>query len=132
MNLTFTQIKDGLAICRFPIDHPIVPEWLSSSFFSITKTADELSVVIPENLVLATGTLNLDESKVDKTWKGLKVDGPLDFSLIGIMADIATTLANGGVSIFAISTYDTDYILVKEKDFEKAKGLLLKAGHTVL
>ena len=132
MNLTFSQIKENLAICRFPINHIIPIQWIESAFFSITRTADELSVVIPENLVQATGIPSLGNIKVSKTWKGLKIEGPLDFSLIGIMANIATTLANGGVSIFAISTYDTDYILVKEKDFERTKELLINAGHSVI
>jgi hypothetical protein len=121
MNLTFSQIKENLAVCRFPINHIIPIQWIESAFFSITRTTDELS-----------GILNLENIKVSKTWKGLKIEGPLDFSLIGIMANIATTLANGGVSIFAISTYDTDYILVKEKDFERTKELLINAGHSVI
>ncbi len=132
MKLTFSQLKERLAVCRFPNNHFIAPEWLGASFFSITKTEDELSVVIPEDLIMGTGSPNTGPVKVDKSWRGLKVDGPLDFSLIGIMANISKILADGGVSIFAISTFDTDYILVKELDFEKAKEFLITAGHEII
>ena len=70
--------------------------------------------------------------KLIKFGEGLKVEGPLDFSLVGIMANIATTLANGSVSIFAISTYDTGLYFGKRKRFEKTKELLSNAGHIIL
>ena len=68
--------------------------------------------------------------KVEEGWRIIKVEGPLDFSLLGILSRLATTLCEAGVSIFVISTYDTDYLMVKEKDLEAAVGALKSAGHT--
>ena len=70
--------------------------------------------------------------KIDKGWKVFKVEGPLDFSLVGIMANLSSTLASGGVGVFVISTYDTDYVLVKKENLEKAIELLSKAGHKII
>ena len=68
---------------------------------------------------------------IQKGWRALLVAGTLDFSLVGILASLATTLASAGVSIFAMSTYDTDYILVKEDALQKAIEALEGAGHTI-
>jgi hypothetical protein len=86
---------------------------------------DELSVVCQEELVPAN-------IRAENGWRGLKVEGPLDFALTGILAGLASALAQAGVSLFAISTFDTDYILVKEKDLAKAIRALEQAGHRVV
>lgn len=124
MKLTLSVLNDTFAICRFDKTSP-VPEWATKGdFYSITHTDDELSIVCSQE--------NIREvDKIDKGWKALKVKGPLDFSLVGIMANLSSTLANGGVSVFVISTFDTDYILVKEESLKKAIDLLAQAGHTV-
>jgi hypothetical protein len=70
-------------------------------------------------------------SRAETGWRCLKVQGPLDFNLTGILSSIAAPLAEVEVSIFAISTYNTDYILVKENDLEKAKQALRASGHTL-
>lgn len=122
--LTMNVLQDKYAVCRF--DHNAsIPEWIKSNeFLSITKTADELSIVcLQENIPY--------EVQCEKDWRLLKVEGPLDFSLIGILASISNTLANKGISIFAISTYETDYILVKEKDLECAVDALLHQGNRI-
>lgn len=69
--------------------------------------------------------------KCEKDWRALKVEGPLDFSLVGILAAISTILADYGISIFAISTYDTDYILVRHKDIEKAISALTRERYEI-
>lgn len=120
MNL---NILDGLfAIHRLPNNADCPKDILSGDFFSISKTEDELSIVCDENI-------KLESSKVDKGWACIKVAGPLDFAVTGILARISTTLAVVGISIFAISTYDTDYILVKKENIDKAKNALLNKGY---
>jgi hypothetical protein len=90
----------------------------------VTRSDDELSLVLPEEAAPAG-------SVVEPGWRCLKVRGPLDFGLMGILASLAGPLAEAGVSIFALSTYDTDYILVKETDLEKTKQVLMANGHTI-
>ena len=124
MRLNLKVLDYTFAICRLPSTAK-VPDWpYQGSFYSITKTLDELSIVCSQQFVT-------DMEKVDKDWKIIKVEGPLDFSLIGIMANLSSTLASGGISIFTISTFDTDYILVKEKNLKEAIDLLSKAGHKI-
>jgi hypothetical protein len=107
----------SLAVCRLNKTASI-PSWATcGSFFSITKTDDELSVVCPERNVPAN-------IMSEKGWMALKVKGPLDFSLTGVLASIATPLAEAGISIFAISTFETDYILVKEENVKSAAEIL--------
>jgi uncharacterized protein len=121
-SLKLSLLPSPLVICRLEANAPI-PDWaLLGNFFSITRTSDELSVVCSETWLPS-------DIKAEGGWRGLKVSGPLDFSLTGILAGLANTLARVGVSIFAISTYDTDYILVKEKDLEKAISALKEAGN---
>ena len=88
----------------------MVPLWVDTkNFISITRTEDELSIVcIDKNIP--------NEIKSEKGWRVLKVEGPLDFSLIGILSDISGILAKEKISIFVVSTFDTDYILVKEEN----------------
>jgi hypothetical protein len=88
------------------------------------RSGDELSIVclverVPEGVMAVRG------------WRGLRVAGPLDFALVGILAALAVPLAAAGVSIFAVSTYDTDYLFVREQDSETAIRALEAAGHTV-
>jgi hypothetical protein len=118
------QIQNGVyAVCRLGKDEQI-PAWAKGEFVSITRTNDELSVVCSEDAVP-------EGIKSEKAWKCLKVLGPLDFSLVGIFASLAEPLARGGISIFAISTFDADYLLVKNDMVEKTKEILSQTGHTV-
>lgn len=100
-----------------------IPKWLSGDFVSITRTIDELSIVCEQKDIAGL--------KIEKDWRVLKILGPLDFSEIGILANIAEILAKEKISIFVISSYDTDYILVKEVSLAKAIKALEKAGHIV-
>lgn len=102
-----------------------IPSWSTQgSFFSISRSTDELSIVCESALVR-------DGVKVETDWRAFKVLGPLDFGLTGVLASIAIPLANAGISIFAISTFDTDYILVKGATLEAAIRALTSAGHAV-
>ena len=114
--LTLSILPQNLSVCRFgPNDAPQLPK---EGFYSITKTADELSIVCEESAVPP------DCPKIEAGWRAVKVEGPLDFSLTGILASLANPLAEAGISIFAISTYDTDYVLVKSGDLSKAVEVL--------
>jgi uncharacterized protein len=92
-------------------------------------TSEEVSVVSSQREASKTSP---EMRQVESGWRVLKVRGPLDFSLVGILASIAAPLAQAGISIFSISTFDTDYILVKEITLEKAQAALEEAGHQVL
>ena len=113
------------AVCRLAADLP-VPDWALApgAFASITRTVEELSIVCPEAAV-PPGT------QAEKGLRILKVRGVLEFSLTGILASIALPLAAAEVSIFAVSTFDTDYVLVPAATLEAALGALRAAGHTV-
>ena len=116
--LTLQLLPMVLAVCRLAKDTDI-PSWAlkNDQFFSITRTADELSVVCLQAHIP-------DSITCEKNWRAFKVVGPLDFALTGILYSIARPLAEHKISIFAISTYDTDYILVKEKNIEQATAVL--------
>jgi len=124
MNIRLSTINLLLSVCRLPADAAI-PGWIFNlPFFSITRTVAELSIVAPESFIPP-------DWKAERGWKALKVEGPLDFSLTGILASLAVPLAESGVSIFAISTYDTDMILVKADQLEKAISTLTSAGFSI-
>jgi hypothetical protein len=122
--LHLTLMAEGLAVCRLGSAAPI-PDWvLGSSFHSITRTADELSVVVPEACVP-------DEIRAEKGWRCLKVAGPLDFGMVGVLSSLAGPLAEAKVSIFAISTFDTDYLLVQADQLSRGTDALRDAGHRI-
>ena len=98
---------------------------LSSDFLFIGKTEEEISIVCETSETPAATTEREDG------WKGFVICGVLDFSLIGILSGISTVLAQNGIGIFAISTYNTDYILVKAENFESAESSLVAAGYDV-
>jgi len=124
MKLSLLVIRPVFAISTMKKDAPM-PEWaISSDFYSITRTYDELSVVCPQENI-PTGI------KINKGWRCLKVQGPLGFDIVGILASLSMPLASEGISIFVFSSYDTDFIMVKNYDLEKAVEVLRKAGHTV-
>lgn len=99
---------------------------LDADFYFIGKTDEEISLVCKtENI--PTNTTNRDDG-----WKGFCIEGILDFSLIGILSKISTILADHQIGIFAVSTYNTDYIFVKENDFERALSVLEAKGYNVI
>ena len=125
MKLILTVLKEQLSVCRLERDSDI-PLWaIESKFFSITKTSDELSIVSSEeNTPIGV--------KCEKGWRGLKIEGPLDFGLIGILSEISSILAVEKISIFAISTYDTDYILLKSNQLDNAIKALESKGYEII
>lgn len=123
-SLPLKLLPEPLAIARLPPDAD-VPAWaLRGSFVSTIRTAAELSVVAPASAVPAN-------AKAERGWRALQVDGTLDFGLTGILAALAVPLADAGIPIFALSTYDTDYLLVRETQLPAARRALRAAGHTV-
>lgn len=125
LHLKLSLLPDQLAICRFP-KGAAIPTWaLSGGFFSVTRTPAELSVVCSQNLVPS-------DLQSERDWRCLKVEGPLDFAMTGVLASLTETLASADISIFVISTYDTDYLLVRESDLGKAQLVLIQAGHEIL
>jgi len=126
--LTLSILKSMFGICRLDSGSEI-PAWVyGGSFFSITKTSEELSFVCPESSL----PVNIPEKvRAERGWSCLKVEGPLDFGLTGILAGISRVLADNDISIFAVSTYDTDYILVREKCLKLAVRALEETGYEV-
>jgi hypothetical protein len=123
--LTMKVLEGKFAVCRLN-NNELIPEWArNSEFFSITKTSDELSIVCSQDSIPS-------EITCEKDWRILKIEGPLDFSLIGILSSISTILAQRGIGIFAISTYDTDYILVKHKDINDAIDSLSSERYEII
>jgi hypothetical protein len=106
-----------------------VPAWATlppgSELHSLTRTSQELSIVCPAAGIPA----GVD---AERDWRALRVEGPLDFSEVGVLASLSASLAGAGVSIFALSTYDTDYILVRVASLGAAVEALREAGHTVV
>jgi hypothetical protein len=109
------------AVCRLPsgAESPSI----QGSFVALTRTAEELSLVCEERLAPF-------EAKVEGGWRLLRVSGTLDFSQVGVLAALCVPLAEAGVSIFAISTFDTDYLLLKDSHLDRAIAALGAAGHT--
>lgn len=123
MNLIILPGK--YSIYRFHNDS-VVPDWIDKSgFYSVTRTSDELSVVALQNELISGEVL------CNRDWRIIKIEGPLDFSLVGIIAEIATIVSKKKIPIFTISTYDTDYVLVKENDLDKAVGAFEEDGYDV-
>jgi len=115
--LTLQIFEPELAICRLPPTSPI-PDWIGDKdFVSVTRTPDELSIVCSEDRVPG-------EVEAERNWRMLGIKGPLDFSMTGVLASLVNPLADAGIALFAISTYNTDYILVKTDCFDRALGIL--------
>ena len=121
---TFSLHPGEWAILKLPPDSP-VPDWVlqPAPFFSVIRTADELSIVAPASRIPAG-------ISAERGWTLLQLKGPFAFDQTGILASIATPLAEAGVGIFALSTFDTDYLLVKTSQIPLALSALHAAGHT--
>lgn len=119
---TLSVLEDIFAIHSLSEDSSIPAVVLSSDFYFIGKTNDELSLVVKQSL-------DIEAIETDKDWRVLEVLGPLNLSMIGIMAQISQCLAQAEVSIFVVSTFETDYILVKNLQLETAVSALASAGY---
>ncbi len=116
------KIPHELTVCKVASEEAID---LSGGFYFIGRTDEEISLVVPTDAVPA------QTEERDDGWKAFRIQGVLDFSLIGILSKISGLLADAAIGIFAVSTYNTDYILVKKENFEKALSVLKDAGYTV-
>ena len=123
-SLELKCLADRLAVCRLE-PRSAVPDWVpDTGFASVTRTAGELSLVVPEERVPP-------DVRAESGWRALEVRGPLDFSLIGVLASLTAPLASAEVSLLAISTFDTDYVLVRDDRLADALAALRGAGHRV-
>lgn len=121
--LQLMVVESHLAVCRLEPGAD-VPTWVdhAGEFLSITRTLDELSIVCASDAVP-------EGVQMEGPWRAFKVRGPIVMTLIGVVASLANPLADAGIPIFAISTFDTDYVLVHEPDFDAAVAALSDAGH---
>ncbi|WP_371185361.1 ACT domain-containing protein [Thalassotalea maritima] len=124
-NQTLQVLEQTFSIHSFTPQTALPTQVFSSDVYFIAKTHDELSIVVPSD-----NTLNSLEQEHD--WRALEVLGPLGFSLTGILSNISAVLADQAISIFAISTFDTDYILVKNDTLERAINALRRADYLVI
>lgn len=115
---------ERFSVCRLSPEAPL-PAWVNQPvFWSATRTSDELSVVLPEK----SAPQNIP---VENGWRMIQIQGPIDFGLTGILSGILNPLAEAKIGIFAISTYDTDYILIKEDQFSAALETLQNVGYKI-
>jgi hypothetical protein len=125
MLLNFLILNKSYSIYRFNRDSVLPEQICESGFYSVTGTPDEISVVTESDSFFQDGIL------CSKPWKILKVCGPLDLTLTGILADITSILKENNIPVFTISTYDTDYFLVQERNLDAAVKSLSEKGHSV-
>jgi uncharacterized protein len=117
-------LPDRYAICRLE-PRAEIPPWARGELVSVTRTVEELSIVCPEEGVPAT-------ARSESGWRCLMVEGPIPFETTGVAAAITSPLAAAGISVFFLSTFDTDYVLVKETVLQQAMDALRKSGCSVL
>jgi hypothetical protein len=122
-HLDLVLLPDLYVVCRLPADAS-PPPWAAGEFVSITRTPDELSLVCRQDAVPAG-------IRCEAGWRCLRVAGRLDFALVGVLASLLVPLAGAGVSVFVASTFDTDYLLIREADRARATEALQAAGHTI-
>ena len=122
--LTLIVVDGVFAVCRLEPDAPMPPWATAGNFFSITRTTEELSIVCRQDA--APEGINCERG-----WRCLRVAGAMPFSVVGVVASLTAPLAEAGISVFAVSTFDTDYLLVKESQLAKALNVLRRAGHLI-
>ncbi len=123
--LLLIKLPGTFAVCKLD-KAAAIPTWATSSdIFSVTRTTDELSIACLQSIVP-------ESVQCERDWRCLRVAGTIDFAEVGVLASLVIPLAEAGISVFAISTFDTDYLLVRETDFEKALAALQAAGHSIM
>lgn len=123
MSLTLTALPGRFAVCRLAASDA-VPEWARGEVVSITRTEDELSVICDESFVP-------DGVRAERGWACFKVLGPLPFEMVGVAAALTAPLAQAGVSVIVVGTFDTDYLLVKDAMREQAVAAWKAAGFSI-
>ena len=121
--LQLEALNEEYAVCRFAADAAL-PTWAEGEFVAITRTREELSITCPAYQIPS-------DIQKEGGWTCFKVAGPLDFAEIGVLSALAAPLATAGISIFVVSTFDTDYLLVKSAARQRAVAALTDAGHTI-
>ena len=123
--MKYRVLSDKLAVCQLSAGSRI-PEWaLGAGFFCITQTAEELSIVCEESRVPSN-------VRIERGWVGLKLEGPFPFAMTGVLASFLQPLADASIPIFAVATFDTDYVLMKREQLEAAIAALTSAGHELI
>jgi len=122
--LQLSLLKDKYGICTLPNTAPI-PDWaLTQSLASITRTEKELTIVCRLEILPS-------QYQSDLKWRCFKIDGSFDLNQIGVISSISSPLADAGISIYVISTYDTDYFLIQEQNLEQTISVLSNSGHYI-
>jgi uncharacterized protein len=117
-------LDDLYAVVRLEPDADIPPWARIGHFWSVTRSDSELSVVCPQEQVPS-------DASAERGWCAFEVAGPLDFSLTGVVASLVTPLADEDIPLFVVSTFETDYLLVREHDLQRSVAALTSAGHSV-
>jgi hypothetical protein len=118
-----TLLPGRFAVCRLDPGSPL-PPWPAGPLVSVTRTAEELSVVCAEESAPAG-------ARAETGWKAFRLEGPVPFSTVGVISSMTAPLAAQGISVFVLSTFDTDYLLVKEGQLARAQKALAQAGYPV-
>ena len=122
--LKLSLLKESYSICTLPNTAPI-PDWASKeSLASITRTDKELTIVCKQDIIPS-------ELQSDRNWRCFRIDGSFDLNQIGVISSISSPLADAGISIYVISTYDTDYFLVKDNNLDQTISTLSDIGHNI-
>jgi hypothetical protein len=122
--LTLVPLDGDFAVCRLDRDATF-PAWVfAGDFFAVTRTLDELSVVCSQALVP-------EGVRCEKGWRALRVAGVWDFSVVGVLSSLISPLAAAGVSVLALSTFDTDYLFMRNTDWDRALAVLRQCGHAI-
>jgi hypothetical protein len=123
--LTLDLLEENFVICRLSPSSSL-PSWaFTGPFISITKTNDELSIITIDDNRLPK------DIQCERNWKCFKLKGPFPFDMTGVLSSILNPLAKADIAILAISTFDTDYVMIKEKNLQIAIDVLKQNGHTV-
>ena len=118
------EFVDGLfSVCKLSADAPH-PDWVRGAFVSISRSDQELSIVADADCVP-------DGIEREDGWRCIRVAGKLDFGLVGLLSELCGVLAEAEISVFAVSTFDTDYLLVKDMNVTQACEALMIAGHDI-
>jgi uncharacterized protein len=129
-HLKYRVLQERMAVLRLASDVPI-PRWaMQSDFFSVARTPDELSIVCRESACIP-GRLP-EGAAAERGWLALRLEGPFPFSTTGVLAAFVEPLADAHIPVFAISTFNTDYVLIRREDVERAVTALARAGHEKL
>ena len=124
-SFTLELLPERLAVCRLEPDQVDLDWDPGEGLLSVTFTSEEVSVVCEEAYAPA-------DAEIARGWRCLRVVGPLDFEMVGVLANLAGALAAERIPIFALSTFDTDHILVRSSDLERSVEALRGAGHEVV